>query len=278
MRFDPAPPHVETLEIGPGRVRLCDVCLLSPERGELAVHFDAAPSARLGVGDLLRLTIGEECRVQAAATSARVRVLRVDSRWLEQALGLGASPEGSAGASHAIERASSESARRAQRLFEQLAEPRDDAAAMRPLHAAVLRIELLALAFETPASGAVAPPSRRRSAARATLVHLVARLHEASLDGVSLEALSCNVGLSERQVSRLFRVEFGTTFRDHLATLRLERAKQLFSATDLPVIEVAGHTGWSSLAHFNAVFRRRVGVTPTGFRAGAGALQAPGVR
>jgi len=71
------------------------------------------------------------------------------------------------------------------------------------------------------------------------------------------------------------KIQFGTTFREHLATLRLERAKRLLAATDLPVIEVAGHTGWSSLAHFNAVFRRRVGLTPSAFRAGELAFPTP---
>ena len=48
--------------------------------------------------------------------------------------------------------------------------------------------------------------------------------------------------------------------------LRLARARRLLLETDHSVLEVAGETGWSSLAHFNAVFRRRVGVTPSAFR------------
>jgi iron complex transport system substrate-binding protein len=71
------------------------------------------------------------------------------------------------------------------------------------------------------------------------------------------------------------REEFGASFREHLATLRLERAKSLLATTDLRVIEVAGHTGWSSLAHFNSVFREQVGLTPSGFRTGAMALSGP---
>ena len=116
---------------------------------------------------------------------------------------------------------------------------------------------------------------RRANPYRAELVRLISALRDASLDEVSLASLSHQIGLSERQVSRLFREEFGTTFRDHLATLRLERAKRLLAATDLPVIEVAGSTGWSSLAHFNAVFRRRVGLTPSAFRAGELAFPTP---
>ena len=143
------------------------------------------------------------------------------------------------------------------------------------LRDAALRLELLALALETPAAEPAQGGPRRANPYRAALVRLVSALRDASLDEVSLASLSHEIGLSERQVSRLFREEFGTTFRDHLATLRLERAKRLLAATDLPVIEVAGHTGWSSLAHFNSVFRRRVGLTPSAFRAGELAFPSP---
>src|SRR5262245_54585146 len=122
MRFDPAPPCVEQLEIGHGRVRLRDVCLVSPVQGAVSVHFDSAPSLRLGEGDLLRLALAEECRVHAEQGSARLRVLRTDSRWLEQALGLARSNERGTLASHRIERAGSEPARRAGRMLEALVE------------------------------------------------------------------------------------------------------------------------------------------------------------
>ena len=58
------------------------------------------------------------------------------------------------------------------------------------------------------------------------------------------------------------------SFREHLALLRLARAKALLRDTGMSVIEVAGETGWSSLAHFNSVFRRRVGATPSRYRSG----------
>ena len=64
-------------------------------------------------------------------------------------------------------------------------------------------------------------------------------------------------------------LELGKTFREHVAELRLERAKSLLRETEMTVIEVAGETGWSSLAHFNSVFRRRVGSTPGQFRRSA---------
>jgi AraC-like DNA-binding protein len=54
----------------------------------------------------------------------------------------------------------------------------------------------------------------------------------------------------------------------------MERAKRLLRETDLPVIEVAAETGWSSLAHFTTTFRRRVGQTPSGYRAAGATVEA----
>jgi len=68
-------------------------------------------------------------------------------------------------------------------------------------------------------------------------------------------------------VTRLFKDELGQTFGEHVAGLRLERAKDLLRNTDHNIVEVAAVTGWASLGHFNGMFRRRVGLTPSRFRA-----------
>ena len=75
--------------------------------------------------------------------------------------------------------------------------------------------------------------------------------------------------LSARQASRLFREELGCTFRAHVANLRIERARRLLAETERSIVDVAGETGWSSLAHFNSAFRRQVGATPSAYRHGA---------
>jgi AraC-like DNA-binding protein len=267
MNLDPAPPRVAILAVGRATLRLRDARLVSPESGEIHVGFDGDACARLGEGDLLRLPSGGDCTVRAARGAGRIRVLQVDRGWLTDALGLGECMTAAPGAHACVERARGEFARRARRLFDEHAAPAGPERA-HPLRQAAVRLELLALAIETPASPLAGGALRRRNPGRAELVRLVSMLRDASLEEVSLARLAREIGLSERQVSRLFREEFGTSFREHVASLRLDRAKQLLAATDLPVIEVAGHTGWSSLAHFNSVFRRRVGVTPSAFRAG----------
>ncbi len=275
MSLDPAAPRTDCLEFGPVHHLLPGACLVSCESGELRVASSQGDCARLGEGDLLRLSVGSSCKARAVGPRARARVLSAGVDWLRSALALVSDDAALATPIFCIERAASDGARRARRLFEALAAapPVEDRG--RRLRDAALRLELLALALEAPPAEPPLGGPRRANPYRAELVRLVSALRDASLEEVSLASLSDRIGLSERQVSRLFREEFGTTFRDHLATLRLERAKRLLAGTDLSVIEVAGHTGWSSLAHFNAVFRRRVGLTPSAFRAGELAFPIP---
>ena len=275
MSLDPAAPRTDSSNSARFCIACPDACLVSCESGELRVASSEGDCARLGEGDLLRLSVGSGCTARAVGAGARARVLSAGVDWLRSALGLGSDEAALATPIFCIERAASDGARRARRIFEALATapPAEDRG--RRLRDAALRLELLALALEAPPAEPPQGGPRRANPYRAALVRLVSALRDASLDEVSLASLSHEIGLSERQVSRLFREEFGTTFRDHLATLRLERAKRLLAATDLPVIEVAGHTGWSSLAHFNAVFRRRVGLTPSAFRAGELAFPSP---
>ena len=55
---------------------------------------------------------------------------------------------------------------------------------------------------------------------------------------LGLPVFARRAGLSERHVSRLFQCELGVTFREHVAALRLERAKALLRETGMSVIEV----------------------------------------
>ena len=53
---------------------------------------------------------------------------------------------------------------------------------------------------------------------------------------------------------------------DYVARERIERAKNLLLNPNLRVSEIAYEVGFQSLTHFNRVFRRIVGRTPTEFR------------
>ena len=73
-------------------------------------------------------------------------------------------------------------------------------------------------------------------------------------------------GVSEAHFARSFKQAFGLPPHRYLLTRRIERAKALLRDTDLPIIEIAFQTGWSSLGTFGRIFRDITGESPTELR------------
>ena len=78
--------------------------------------------------------------------------------------------------------------------------------------------------------------------------------------------LGALVHLSSSRFRHLFKEETGRTIKEYLRERRLERVEFLLRTTFLSVKEVIGDTGASSMSHFVRYFKRRYGVTPTGYR------------
>ena len=72
--------------------------------------------------------------------------------------------------------------------------------------------------------------------------------------------------LSPHHFLRSFKAVFGVTPHRYLTEARLDRAKDLLRRTDLPVTEICYAVGFESLGSFSALFRRRVGASPSEFR------------
>ena len=95
---------------------------------------------------------------------------------------------------------------------------------------------------------------------------LVGKMTETELAESSLAGLARQLHCSERHFSRLFREEFGVPLRAHQIELRLQRAQQLLADSNAKVINVAYDSGYRHLGLFNAMFKKRFGVTPTEWR------------
>jgi AraC-like DNA-binding protein len=70
--------------------------------------------------------------------------------------------------------------------------------------------------------------------------------------------------------SELFKQRERVTFEAYVARLRLERAKQLLSSTEMDVTRVAELSGFRSLSYFCRAFRGATGKTPQHFRVESG--------
>ena len=60
---------------------------------------------------------------------------------------------------------------------------------------------------------------------------------------------------------------------EYVHTLRLEEAKQMLEAGDLPVEAVANEVGYEDAGFFSRLFRRQVGITPSAYRKRFGGMR-----
>jgi AraC family transcriptional regulator of adaptative response / DNA-3-methyladenine glycosylase II len=82
----------------------------------------------------------------------------------------------------------------------------------------------------------------------------------------SLSELAAKLGITDRQMRRVFREEFGVSPVQFWQTQRLLLAKQLLTDSTMSVITVAMASGFQSLRRFNALLKDRYRLTPTEFR------------
>jgi transcriptional regulator GlxA family with amidase domain len=84
---------------------------------------------------------------------------------------------------------------------------------------------------------------------------------------LGLDDLARRVATSRRQLQRSYAEVGDTTFREHLAAVRMERAGELLRHQNMTIREVAHRVGYRQPAQFAKAFRRHHGAAPSGFRA-----------
>jgi AraC-like DNA-binding protein len=93
---------------------------------------------------------------------------------------------------------------------------------------------------------------------------------EATLEEpVPLSELARRVGISVRQVERLFKDQMGMGPSVFYLQRRLERARTLLRQTLQPIREVAVECGFGSTAHFSHAYKKAFGLPPTRERVNA---------
>jgi transcriptional regulator GlxA family with amidase domain len=84
---------------------------------------------------------------------------------------------------------------------------------------------------------------------------------------LSLEAVAGRVGVSVRQLTRLFRAETGMTVTCFVEQIRLEAAQGLLESGTDPLDVVARRSGFGSEETLRRAFQRERGITPGTYRA-----------
>ena len=86
---------------------------------------------------------------------------------------------------------------------------------------------------------------------------------------ISLGQVAQAVHVSPFHLCKLFRKSAGMTFTEFVSRTRTEKAKSLLLNPQLRISEIVYEVGFQSLTHFNRIFKKLVGESPTQYRARA---------
>lgn len=81
-----------------------------------------------------------------------------------------------------------------------------------------------------------------------------------------LEDLANKYQMSVRNFTRRFRAATGKSPLAYLQDIRIENARELLQTSNLSVGEVIHQVGYTDAKHFNLLFKKNIGVTPSQYR------------
>jgi AraC family transcriptional regulator, carnitine catabolism transcriptional activator len=113
-----------------------------------------------------------------------------------------------------------------------------------------------------PEESQPAPWIKPRKTADPVLERALALMEKSIEEPIACSVIARRVGVTARQLQRLFARELETTPVRHYQRLRLSRAHALLQQTDLSVTEIAVSAGFNSLEHFCRLYRRQFDCRP----------------
>ena len=106
-------------------------------------------------------------------------------------------------------------------------------------------------------------PLRARLGVQNSKVLTIIEHMEANIsEPLSLVEIAATVGLSRRQIERLFQSHMGRSPARYYLEVRLDRARHLLIQSSLPVVEVAIACGFISASHFSKCYRELYSKSP----------------
>jgi len=116
------------------------------------------------------------------------------------------------------------------------------------------------------------PLMQRIGASQPKLAEAVSLMEANIEEPMTLDELSHHVGLSRRQLERLFQRYLHCVPTRYYLELRLERARQLLLQTSMPIVDIALACGFISAPHFSKCYRDTFSIPPRDERRRAAGL------
>ncbi len=102
---------------------------------------------------------------------------------------------------------------------------------------------------------------------------IISDIHKNYLNPLTLQEFSDKYNTSISSLSKKFKKQTGYTYSHYIQMKRIEQACRLLSNTDEKVIIIADECGYTDMKHFNSIFKKIMGTTPTMYRKNIGSKQ-----
>lgn len=76
---------------------------------------------------------------------------------------------------------------------------------------------------------------------------------------LSLQMIADHVGLSRNYLSKVFKDTMGENFIDYITRLRVEKARDLYTTTNMKIYEIAEEVGYSDWHYLHSVYKKLMG-------------------
>lgn len=97
---------------------------------------------------------------------------------------------------------------------------------------------------------------------------IVSYIQQHFAEELSLEMLAREFSFHSRYISTLVKNETGESFSSYVTSLRIRRAVELLTHTDIEVKEIAAQVGYEDQHYFSRLIRKQTRMTPSQIRKG----------
>lgn len=99
-----------------------------------------------------------------------------------------------------------------------------------------------------------------------TMLEVVSFINENYKEPLTLKEISDNFYISKNTLSSKFRATMQCSVMEYLSFVRINRAKELLSTTNMDMEKISEECGYSSANYFSLIFKNIVGLPPTSYR------------
>jgi len=123
------------------------------------------------------------------------------------------------------------------------------------------------LDFSRTNQTAYASSRQRRFHSDEDIMTVQSFIEEHLADTISVSALATTHNMTERTLTRRFKLACGTTPGQYLQSLRIEQARKLLETTAISLEKITNAVGYEDLSSFTRLFKKITGLSPSQYRA-----------